>query len=75
MGCEKMVTSQVMSESLGWLPSVGSQLHMGENSRVSHSKAKEGLFREETHSVQSVGHFRRQKRHQGLGIVSFYRGE
>ena len=27
-------------------PSVGSWLHAGKNSRVSHSKVKEGLFRE-----------------------------
>jgi len=47
-----MVTSQVMS--LGWLPSVGSWLHTGEDSRVSHSKVKEGLFREETHSIHRV---------------------
>jgi len=47
-----MVTSQVMS--LGRLPSVGSWLHTGEDSRVSHSKVKEGLFREETHSIHRV---------------------
>ena len=40
-----------MSESMGWLPIVGCWLCIGKNSRVSHSKVKEGLFREETHST------------------------
>ena len=53
-----MVTSQVTSESLGLPPSTGSQLLAGRSSRKSHSKAKEGLFGEETHSINSVGHLR-----------------
>ena len=43
---ERMVTSQVSGESLGRPPSVGSWLCAGKNSRASHSKVKEGLFRE-----------------------------
>ena len=43
-----------MSETLGWLPSVGSWLRTGENSRVSHSKVKEVLLTEETHSTGRV---------------------
>ena len=46
VGCERMVTSQVLGESLGWPPSVSSWLHAGKNSRVSHSTVKEGLFKE-----------------------------
>ena len=44
----------VTSKSLGWLPSVGSWLHSGKNSRVSPSKEKEGLFRKEAHSVERI---------------------
>lgn len=49
-----MVTSQITSESLGLPPSIGSWLLAGKSSRKSHSKAKEGLFREETHSINRV---------------------
>lgn len=42
---KRIVTSQVL-ESLGWLPSMGSWLLAGQNSRKSHSKEKESLFRE-----------------------------
>ena len=42
--------SQVKAKFLGWLPSVG-WLHAGKNSRVSHSREKEDLFREETHFI------------------------
>lgn len=41
-----MITSQVVSESLGQLPNVGSGLLTGKNSKVSHSRGKEDLFRE-----------------------------
>ena len=43
---KRRVTAQVSGESLGQLPSVGSWLHAGKNSRASHSKVKEGLCRE-----------------------------
>lgn len=54
MGRERMAASQVTSESLGLLPSVGSWLLEGKSSRKSHSEAEEGLLREETHSVNRV---------------------
>ena len=38
VGYERMVTSQVSGESLGWPPSVGSWLHTEKNSRVRHSE-------------------------------------
>ena len=53
-----MVTSQVMSESLGWPPGVGTWLHIGRNSRASHSKVKEGQSREKTGYTESLGHTR-----------------
>ena len=37
-------------------------------------KLKQSLFREETHSIDSVGHLGRQERHCLLEVVSFYRG-
>ena len=46
MGHERMVTSQVLRESLGLPPSVGSWLCAGKNARASQSKVKEVLFRE-----------------------------
>ena len=49
-----MVTFQVTFESLGWPPSMGYWLHAGKNSRVSHSKVKQGLFREQIHSLDRV---------------------
>ena len=52
--CRKVVTSQVTSESLGQSPNVDSWLSAGKNSRVNHSKPKEGLFREETHPIYRV---------------------
>ena len=48
---EKTVTSQVTSKSLGQPPSVGSWFLTGKNSRASPSEVKEGLLREETHSI------------------------
>ena len=60
-----MVTLQVTFESLGWPPSVGYWLHAGKNSRVSHSKVKEGLFREQkTLPSQSMGYLRRPERQE-----------
>ena len=72
MGCEKMVTSQVMS--LGWLPSVGSWLHTGEDSRGSHSKVKEGLFREETHSIRRALAISEGKRGTRVWALSVFIG-
>lgn len=69
-GARKWSYPKVTSESLGWPPSVGSWLSIVKNSRASHSKAKEGLFTEETFHRQSVGRLRRQER-QGIVIVSF----
>ena len=46
VGYERMVTPQVTSKSLGQPPSVGSWLYTRKNSSLSHSKVKEGLFRE-----------------------------
>ena len=52
MGHEKMVTSQVSSESLGQATKCGSWLHTGKNSRVSHSKEDEDVFRDrDIHSI------------------------
>ena len=62
MGHEKMVTSQVSSESLGQATKCGSWLHTGKNSRVSHSKEDEDLFRDrDIHSidVHSIRTFQR----------------
>ena len=54
VGHEKMLTSQISGKPLG-RPSVGSWLRAGKNSRASHSKVKEGLFREiDTHSIDRV---------------------
>ena len=43
--------SQITAKVLGQLPSTGSWLHAGKNSRVSRGREKEGLFREETHFI------------------------
>ena len=74
MGLERMVTSQVSGESLGWLPSVGSWLHAGKNSRASHSKVKEGLFREKRTPQTECGPSWKAREAPGYGVVSFYRG-
>ena len=71
VGWERMVTSQVMSESLGWPPSVCTWLHIGRNSRASHSEVKEGQSREETGYTESLGHPGRQVQHQGVGLSVF----
>ena len=69
---EKMVTSQVTSESLGQPPSVGFWLLTGKNSRAKHSEVKEGLLREETHSIDRVSAILEGKRGPiGYGVVSF----
>ena len=74
VGREWMVTSQVSAESLGWLPSVGSWLPAGKNSRVSYSKVKEGLFRE-LHTPQTeCGPSQKVREAPGYGAVSFHRG-
>ena len=52
VGRKRMVTSQVSGESLRCPPSVDSGLSTGKNSRASHSKVKEGLFREK-HTPQT----------------------
>ena len=70
VGHEKMVTSQVKSKSLGQRMSVGSWLCAGKNSRTSHSKLKEGLFRE-IHSPQTVRAILESERHQGMGLSVF----
>ena len=46
--------SQISGKFLGQPLNMGSWLHVGNNSRVSHSKVKEGLFREETYSIDRV---------------------
>ena len=46
---ERMLTSQISGESLGWPPRVGFWLRAGKNSRSNHSKVKAGLFREILH--------------------------
>ena len=46
MGHKRMVTSQDSDNFLAQLPSICPWLYAGRNSRVSHSKVKEGLFRE-----------------------------
>lgn len=66
----------VTSESPGRPPSVGPWLCAGRNSGVSHSRVKEGLFREQTLEgvLKSVDHLRRQerpKRQQGIGLSEF----
>ena len=68
-----MVTSQIVSESLGWPPSVGSWLCAGKNSRASHSEVKEGLFRQETHCTDRVWTISEGKRSPGYGVVRLYR--
>ena len=40
VGWERMVTSQVMSESLGWPPSVGTWLRIGRKSRMRQGEVK-----------------------------------
>ena len=54
--------SRVSGESLRQPSSVGSQLP----SRASHSEVKEGLFGEETHCTDSVGHLGKQERHKDI---------
>ena len=66
-----MVTSRVMCESLGWPPSMGTWLHIGRNSRASHSEVKEVQSREETLYTESLGHPGRQAQHQGMGQSVF----
>ena len=75
MGHERVVTSQVTSESLGQLPVwlrgfVAS--HRNEFKRC-HSKAKEVLFRQEAHSIDRVWTVSEGKRSPGYGVVKFYR--
>ena len=50
-----MVTSQVTSEALVQLPSVGSWLYTGKNSRGAIAKQKKG-YSGRKHTPQSVGH-------------------
>ena len=52
MGHERMITSRVIFRPLGQLLSVSSWLCAGKNSRGSHSKVKEDLFREK-HTPQT----------------------
>ena len=66
-----MVTSQVMCESLGWPPGVGTWLHIGRNSRMRQGEVKEGQSRLETLKTESVGHPGRQVQHQGVGLSVF----
>ena len=66
-----MVTSQVMCESLGWPPGVGTWLHIGRNSRMRQGEVKEGQSRLETLKTESVGHPGRQVQHQGMGLSVF----
>ena len=74
MGQERMVISQVSGESQGWPPSMGSWVCAGKNSRVSHSKEKEGLFRE-IHTLKTeYGTSQKAREAPGYGAVSFYRG-
>ena len=61
VGCERMVASQIASETLGRPPSGGSWLCAGRNSGTSRSDEKEGLFREEIHCRESAGHLERQE--------------
>ena len=68
-----MVTSQVTSESLGWLPNAGTWLGTGRDSRASHGEVKKGQSREETRYTESVGHLGKQAQHQGMGL-SVFRG-
>ena len=64
-----MVASQVTSESLGWLPNVGTWLRTGgTQERV---MVKEGQSREETRYTESVGHLGKQAQHQGMGLQVF----
>ena len=68
--CERIVTSK----SPGWLPSVGAWLHSGNNSGVSPSKEKAGLFRKEAHSmerVQATLEGKRGTRSAGVGLSVF----
>ena len=65
VGCERMVASQVASETLGRPPSGGSWLCAGRNSGTRRSDEKEGLFREEIHCRESAGHLERQ---EGMGF-------
>ena len=48
VGRERVVTSQVTAESLGWPPSVGSWLRAGRNSRANRGQVKEGSGRKHT---------------------------
>ena len=72
MGWEKMVMSQVSGESLGWLPNVGSWLHIEKNSRASYSKVKEHLFREIHTLWIECGPSQKAREAPGYGAVSFH---
>ena len=61
-GHKRMIMSQVSGKSLGWLPSLGSWLLAGKNSRTSHSKEKEGLFGGDTHSADRMWAISEDKR-------------
>ena len=52
MGHEKVVRSWV--RPWDWLSSGGLSLHTGKNSRASHSKVKQGLFKAETHFIDRM---------------------
>ena len=70
VGHKRMVTSQVSGESLGQPPSVGSWLCAGRQERaiLKWKKVYSGRY---TLHRQSVGHLRRQERHQGTGLSVF----
>ena len=67
---KRMVSSQIMSESLGQ-PSKGSSWLCAEkNSKSTHSKVKDAYSgRKQT---LDVGHLRRQERPHAVGVVSFH---
>ena len=56
---KRMVMSQVLGKSLGWLSRVGFWLYTRESSRVSHSKEKAGLLGRYAPPRQSVAHLQR----------------
>ena len=74
VGPERMVTSWVSGELLGWPLSVGSWLRAGKNSRLNHSKVKEGLFREKHTPQTECGPSQKARETPGNRVVSFYRG-
>ena len=72
VGWERMVASQVTSESLGWPPNVGTWLHTGKDSRASHGEGRSIQGGNTLHG--ECGPSWKASPAPGYGAVGVYRG-